>query len=59
MQFIDQAPHNFAVRIYSGQLSIDKVKTLNGKEYNLLNLPLYLTGTLEKYLGWFIENNKA
>lgn len=59
MQFIDNAPHNFAVRIYSGLLSIDKVKTLNGKEYKLLNLPLYLTGALEKYLEWFIGNNKA
>ena len=49
-QFIDRAPHNYAVRIYSGQLKIDRIKTLNGKDFILLNLPFYLTGCIFEYL---------
>jgi uncharacterized protein len=55
-QFIDISPHPFAVRVYSGKLSIDKDKTINGKSYYLLNLPFYLLGKLEEYIGWFINN---
>ena len=53
--FIDNAPHNYAVRIYSGELKIDKVKTLNNKEFYLLNLPFYLTSEIKRYLIWFME----
>ena len=49
-QFIDMAPHHFAVRIYSGKFSIDKTKTLQGKEFYLLNLPFYLISKLDDYL---------
>ncbi len=57
-QFIDRAPHNYAVRIYSGRLEINQVKTLNGKEYSLLNLPFYLIGSIAEYLKWMISNEK-
>jgi hypothetical protein len=39
--FIDNCPHNLAIRIYSGPLLIHWDKTLNGKEYQLINLPFY------------------
>ncbi|WP_316815185.1 hypothetical protein [Pedobacter nyackensis] len=32
------------LRIYGGQLKIDKIRTSNGKEYTLLSLPSYLAG---------------
>jgi uncharacterized protein len=57
-QFIDISQHSFAVRIYSGKLSIDKEKTIKGKSYYMLNLPFYLIGELENYLNWFINNPK-
>jgi len=57
-QFIDRAPHNYAVRIYSGRLEINQVKTLNEKEYSLLNLPFYLIGSIAEYLKWMIPNDK-
>jgi predicted AAA+ superfamily ATPase len=57
-QFIDISQHPFSVRIYSGKLSIDKEKTINGKSYYLLNLPFYLIGKIDSYLDWFINNNK-
>ncbi|MBT3804502.1 MAG: ATP-binding protein [Desulfobacula sp.] len=57
-QFIDRAPHKYAVRIYSGKLEINQIKTLNGKEFLLLNLPFYLTGSIAGYLKWMISNDK-
>lgn len=52
-EYIDRAPHSYAVRIYSGKLSIDTVRTIKGKKYFLLNLPFYLVGRINNYLDWF------
>ncbi|MCK6605875.1 MAG: AAA family ATPase [Ignavibacteriaceae bacterium] len=52
MQFTDAAPHNLAVRLYSGTLSMEKAKTLTGKEFTLINLPLFLAGKAEEYVRW-------
>ncbi len=57
-QFIDRAPHRYAVRIYSGKLEINQIKTLNGNACTLLNLPFYLTGSITEYLEWMISNDK-
>jgi len=56
-QYMDEAPHTFAVRFYSGELSITKAQTSSGKIYQLLNLPYYLGTQLEKYLNWFINTD--
>lgn len=55
MQFIDMAPHNYCVRIYSGTLSIEEFKTMKGNKFLLLNLPFYLVGNIFDYLNWFIK----
>lgn len=57
--FMDEAPHSFAVRFYSGELSVTEAQTTSGKIYQLLNLPYYLGTQLEKYLDWFINRNKS
>lgn len=54
-EFIDLASHNYAVRIYSGKLKIDKVQTVKGKKFYLLSLPFYLASNINKYLKWFLE----
>jgi len=54
-QFIDRAPHNIAVRVYSGMLGINHLKTIKGKPFSLLNLPFYLTGNIGKYIKWLIS----
>jgi predicted AAA+ superfamily ATPase len=51
-QFMDRAPHKYAVRVYSGKLEVGQIKTLNGKKFILLNLPLYLAGSIPEYLEW-------
>ncbi len=50
MEFIDQCPHHFAVRIYSGEYKVETTKTLKGKEFTLLNLPFYLTAKAPDYI---------
>ncbi len=55
-QFVDRAPHNYAVRIYSGPLKIDRIKTLKGKNFILLNLPFYLTGCIPQYIEWLMSH---
>lgn len=51
--FMDQASHNVAVRVWSMPLSVDNVKTPNGKEFKLINLPFYYLGVLQKVLEKF------
>lgn len=55
MQFVDMAPHHYAVRIYSGVLNTEEFKTAAGKKFFLLNLPFYLVENIFKYLEWFIK----
>ena len=52
-EFMDRCPHNFAVRIYGGKLSVDELSTSKGKKYKLLNLPYFLSGWIREYLDWF------
>jgi len=54
-QFMDKAPHTYAVRVYSGQLEINQIQTIKGKKFTLLNLPFYLTGYIPEYLEWIIS----
>ena len=39
--FMDEAPHDIAVRVWSQPFSIDEVTTRNGKTFKLINLPFY------------------
>lgn len=50
LQFMDQAPHPYAVRIYSGPLQMDSLITPGGKKFSLLSLPFYLTYRIKKIL---------
>jgi predicted AAA+ superfamily ATPase len=42
-QYIERAPHSYAVRMYAGEFSIEKHKTPGGQDFLLMNLPYYLT----------------
>lgn len=54
-QFVQTAPHPFAVRIYSGKLSVNRQRTADGTNYMLLNLPFYLVHKMDTYLEWLIN----
>jgi predicted AAA+ superfamily ATPase len=57
-QFIDKAPHSWAVRIYSGKFGIEKAGTIAGKQFWLLNLPFYLINQLPDYLDYMVEQKR-
>ncbi len=54
-EFMDRCPHDYAVRVYGGELSIDELKTARGKTYRLLNLPYFLSAWIKEYLNWFFN----
>jgi hypothetical protein len=54
-QFMQDAPHELAVRLYPGPLRIDHIQHKGTKPYFLLNLPYYLGAQLPVYLPWFQE----
>lgn len=53
-QFIEEAPHPYAVRMYAGKFSIEEHSTRSGKQYFLMNLPYYLATKLFDYLEYFV-----
>ncbi|APY08322.1 AAA family ATPase [Winogradskyella sp. J14-2] len=56
-QYIDRADHPYAIRMYSGEFSIEQHSTPMGKKpYLLMNLPYYLGTKLEDYIAYFINN---
>lgn len=54
-QFMNEAPHPYAVRISSKRISQQKLTTPQGTPFHLLNLPHFLTGNLERHLRAFVE----
>lgn len=54
-QFINQAKHPFAVRMFGGKFSIEETITPEGKPYILMNLPYYLGTYLRQYIQYFIS----
>lgn len=50
LQFMEQAPHAYATRIYSGPLQTDTLTTSGGKQFTLLSVPFYLTFRLREIL---------
>lgn len=49
--FMDLSGGDLAVRIWNGPYTIDDVKTVSGKKFQLINLPFYYLGSLPKILS--------
>ena len=56
-QFIDQANHPYAVRMYVGEFKIEQHTTQFGTPYLLMNLPYYLGTKLHDYIEYFVKNH--
>ncbi len=54
-QFLDDAPHPYAVRLSAEKLSIRQTQTIKGKKYYLLNLPYFLASKIKDHLQGFIR----
>jgi predicted AAA+ superfamily ATPase len=50
--FMDECPHDMAVRVWNQPFSIDEVTTQKGKKFRLVNVPFYYVGVLEKILSY-------
>jgi predicted AAA+ superfamily ATPase len=48
--FMEEAPHNTAVRVWSQPFSIDEVTTQSGKTFKLINVPFYYVNKIEEIL---------
>ncbi len=55
MMYMDEAPINYAIRFYAGELNLQTITTNKGKSFELLNLPYYLGTQIEKYIVWLKE----
>jgi predicted AAA+ superfamily ATPase len=53
--YMEIAPHDIAVRVWSNPFSVDEVTTPNGKKFKLINIPFYYVGVLNKVLEKFIS----
>lgn len=49
--FIDESRNSFAVRIYSGTVNIEKIRTQNKKQFSLFSIPFYLLHRIEQLLA--------
>jgi len=50
--FMDEAPHDMAIRFYAGKRQLTNVTTPSGKSYRLLSLPYYLASQTKQYIEW-------
>jgi predicted AAA+ superfamily ATPase len=48
--FIDESKNDFAVRIYSGMMGIEKIRTPRKKQFTLFSIPFYLLHRVEQLL---------
>jgi len=56
-QFVDRSNHPYAIRLYSGQFSVEEhITPMGEKPYLLMNLPYYLGTKLEDYMSYFVNN---
>ena len=49
--FMDEAPHDIAVRVWSQPFLINTVTTYEGKKFRLINIPFYYVGRIEEILN--------
>lgn len=54
-QFIELSTCPVAVRVWQGKQSIEKVKTITGKEFTLINIPFYLAHRISRELNRFFK----
>ena len=54
-EFMKRTPHNYAVQISESKFKIEKIETIEGKKFWLMNLPLYLGTKIHDYIAFFVE----
>jgi len=57
--YMDEAPHDMALRFYAGKLQLTQITTPAGKSYRLLSLPYYLASQTKEYIAWLKNEGNA
>ncbi len=52
-QFMDMAPHPFAIQLHASKTGIQQTQTIKGKKFFLLSLPYFLAGKIRGHLEGF------
>ncbi len=50
--FMDEAPHDMALRFWSEPMNLSNVTAPSGKPFRLLSLPYYLASQTKEYISW-------
>ncbi len=53
-QFIERAPHPYAIRFYSGMFRVEDAVTLTSKKYTLISIPFYLINQIDNILSHIV-----
>ena len=53
--YIDSAPHDIAIRLYSGEFIKEHSVTIAGNRFQLLNIPYYQASQLDRYLKGLVD----
>lgn len=56
-QFIDESDIHFGIRLHANTFSVEKIKTIENKEFTLINLPYYAAIKIEDVLRFCKENS--
>lgn len=49
--FMEKAPHDIAIRVWSNPLRIDHLQMDSGKKFRLISIPFYLAGQITKVIS--------
>ncbi len=52
---MDAASHPYAIRLYSGPVSIRQTSTIRGRKFFLMSLPYFLTGRIYEHLDGLLK----
>ena len=56
--FMDEAPHDMAIRFYSERLHLTELTTAAGKSFLLLSLPYSLASKTKEYISWLKKEGR-
>ena len=57
--FMERSSQTVAFRVWSQPYSVNEVKTVQGKQFRLINLPFYLVGELSRIISTKVFLNKS
>ena len=55
LYLMDLLPHPYALRLYAGQLLLQSATSPAGKTVQLLSIPYFLAGQVERYAEWLMQ----